>query len=393
MASEAQETPKLVTVDKNVEPDVEREQVEKFLAQRGVPTDRADRGKGKFGQGQMRSVESNLPPHPAAMKHQASVEESEPEDETETAEEADEPKESAPAPAKAAAPPSDEELAAKLAELLGSTVPAESHPDPAKEFVQRRKEARAGREIEQITQERDRLAGTVDVLLEELARARGEAPPAAAGNEEPPEEEPDLFVNPEAYVNKRLEPLRTEIEQLRAELTERRRNETIDSVRRAEQSFAAEHPDYHDVITRHREKAYNEFLRRGATEEKAVELLQRFDQGQIQLAQELGVAPWVMFYESARDALGLSGEPATAPTAPAAKKPTKAARPNGSIAAAKAAVASPSAATLSVGGGKLTSGAILASDMTPEDVRQMLNEPGGLRKFTALMRERENRAE
>ena len=393
MANDRQETPSFVPVRENVEPEAERAQVEKFLEQRGVPADRADRGKGKFGQGQMRAVESNLPPHPAAVKREARVEESEPEEEPETPEEADEPEAPAPAPAKAAAPPSDEELASQLAEVLGFPAAPEGRPDPAKGFVQRRKEARAGRELDQVAQERDRLAGTVDVLLEELARARGEEPPAAA--EAPPEEDPDLFVDPEGYVKKRLDPIRAEMEQLRAELNERRRNETIDSVRRAEQAFAQEHPDYHDVITKHREKAFNDFIRRGATEEKAVELLQRLDQGQIQLAQELGVAPWVMFYESARDALGLSGTPTpAAPAAPApAAKPVKPAKPNGSIAAAKAAVASPSAATLSAGSGKLTSGAILASDMTPEDVRRMLNEPGGLRKFTSLMRERETAVE
>lgn len=308
--------------------------------------------------------------------------------------EGDEPLEAAPAPkperaAKkaepAAAEPAAEELIPDdLARQIEAALLADPPMDPARSASLKRQESRAVREAQEQAQ---RAQQTLDAVLASLR-------PGSPGKAQPePEEEIDIFSDPDKFLERKNKPVMSKVEQMEQQLVQLQQQIQAQQIRSAEAQFAASNPGYTERVQVFNRAAYEDALQLfGGDERAATEMMNSHWAGMLTLAQRAGRDPFPFIHEmTARYLRGRGiqppGEaaPARQPEAQPAAKPNGRIRRDGSIAAAQAAMQSAAGRSLSTGGaedasaeGSLSAAALV--EMGPkaaqEAVRRLVAQKG-----------------
>lgn len=276
--------------------------------------------------------------------------------------------------------------------------------------AKRRAEQASGRSIESERQRADRAEQLANVLLDYYQNG-GQPPTVAATPAAPaePEEDPDPILEPEKYKAKLAREIRAEIQpEIDAIRNEGRIEKFQQQAIAAEGRYAQANPGYKERVAAYRGALREELIGRytaiGADnpEQIADHLMAQNDAGHAQMATAWGLDPFAYYDDQATRYLrgrGFqvpNGQPpvAAAPAKPAATaKP--AARPTprqaGSVAAARAALRSPSAGSLGDAGSegvseeKLSARSILRRGVSSDEIRETLRT-GGINALMELVR-------
>lgn len=359
--------------------DSEAAEIRAVLADKGVPTEKTERGKGKFGR--PKKAAAPRPAEPEVIEEDDDDEDSAASFATDSP--AEEPRvEKAPQKAKKPEPVAEEQAQPNLLGQLAQEI-LKAPPTPLDSF-QMREEKRA-------KDENQRLRELTEVLLEQMQREKN--PPPA----EEEDSDDDFLLDPKGSVQKVL---KKELIPLQQMLEDLKTQQIVNTARANEQAFASQNPDYFQAIDALRQYGLHRYMNEyGLSQEKAIEILKEDEQSIIRRAEQLGKTPWELAYQAAKPVLDFvrqqQGE-----SQPAPQQPAPVAKPKGrdaSIAAARAAANSPVSGTFnrSTGGdmggnGRITVDTILESGVDGAQVRELLNR-GGKDAFFSLLNEVERK--
>jgi hypothetical protein len=330
-----------VEVQENLTPEEEAQQAEAFLEERGLTRDRS----GMFRKGGAKAAPVSEPEETEEQPEAASEPDEEPEEEPEAPQKV----------AQAQEPTGEELISDSLAQKIEQALLAEMPVDGNSIARQR---AQENRRVQQAQDEARRAQETLSAVLEEIRGARGRQ----AAVEQEPEEEIDPFVDPDKWAQSKVAaPLRKEMQALEQRLTALQQQAQAANITLAEEKYAARTPGYRDRLIAFNQAAFQDFSEFfGGDTEKAGQMMNQSYAGWLNLAQMSGREPFEVVHEMAgrylrSRGLAVPGDGSAAPVAaqqqpaPQAKAPAKP-RTDGSIAAARAAVASPAAQGISGGG-------------------------------------------
>lgn len=336
------------------------------------------------------------------------------------AEEGEEPPESAETDEEtpeAAPEPTEEELMGRELEVLTNALDqvegksekgdeGEEQLSDAEKGFRRREESRR---VQRVQGENEQLRDYVNTLLSHLRQSEQRTQePRQEGTGET--EAPDLFEDPDGYVEaklqERLKPYEERFQKLDALEQRQRANEVKNIVRQAENAWEAEHPGYVDRLAAGRRAFVAEWQARGLSLEGAQQMLMDNQVGLLKLAAHHGLNPAeVMDREASRWLSMVSGNGNGAPAPaqnpqqqPQGQTQQAAGKKPGKFDRAREAASSAAAGTLSEGsggadGGEITADTLLASGATPDQIHTVLSRPDGRQNFFQIMNQLERAAD